>query len=124
MNRFKESFVKNRLRSLKYAYKGLYKLIQTENSIKLQIAAAVAITIIGFVMRITSTEWIIQILSIGLVLAVEGLNTAIEKIADFIHPEHHDKIGEIKDIAAGAVSFSALAALGIALVIYVPKFIT
>ena len=124
MNRFKESFVKNRLRSLKYAYKGLYKLIQTENSIKLQIAAAVAITIIGFVMRITSTEWIIQILSIGLVLAVEGLNTAIEKIADFIHPEHHDKIGEIKDIAAGAVSFSALATLGIALVIYVPKFIT
>jgi diacylglycerol kinase (ATP) len=120
----RESFVKNRLKSFKYAFRGLSKLIQTENSIKLQFTAAIAITIVGFVMQISRVEWMLQLLSIGLVLSIEGLNTAVEKIADFIHPEHHDKIGEIKDIAAGAVAFSALAALGIGLFIYVPKFIS
>ena len=42
------------------------------------------------------------ILTIGLIMSLEGLNTAIEEIADFIHPEHHKKIGLIKDLAAGA----------------------
>ena len=64
-----------------------------------------------------------QILAIGLVLAVEGLNTAVEKIADFIHPEFHEKIGFIKDIAAGAVFFAAMTAIAIGSLIYIPKLL-
>jgi len=60
---------------------------------------------------------------IGLVISIEGMNTAIEYIADFIHPEYHQKIGLIKDIAAGAVFIAAIAAMIIAGIIYVPKFI-
>jgi len=56
-----------------------------------------------------------------LVLAVEGLNTAVEKTADFIHPDYHKKIGFIKDISAGAVTFAALTAVAIGLFIYLPK---
>jgi diacylglycerol kinase (ATP) len=55
-------------------------------------------------------------------MSVEGLNTAVEKVADFIHPEYHEKIGFIKDIAAGAVFFSALTAVAVGLLIYLPKF--
>jgi diacylglycerol kinase (ATP) len=58
-----------------------------------------------------------------LVLSIEGLNTAVEKIADFIHPNYHEKIGFIKDIAAGAVFFAAMTAIAIGLMIYVPKFL-
>ena len=54
-------------------------------------------------------------------MSVEGLNTAIEKIADFVHPEHHTKIGFIKDISAGAVFISAVSAIIIGLIIYLPK---
>ena len=68
-------------------------------------------------------EWMMQILAFGLVLGVESLNTAIEKIADFIHPNYHEKIGFIKDIAAGAVLFAATTAIIIGLLIYVPKFL-
>ena len=68
-----------------------------------------------------TTEWILQLLSIGLVLSIEGLNTAVEKVADFIHPEYHEKIGDIKDVAAGAVTFAALIAAIIGLIIYIPK---
>jgi len=61
-----------------------------------------------------------QTLAIGLVLSIEGLNTAVEKIADFIHPDYHESIGFIKDIAAGAVFFAAMTALIIAAIIYIP----
>ena len=65
----------------------------------------------------------LQILAIGLVLAIEGLNTAAEKISDFIHPEYHQKIGFIKDIASGAVFFAAMAAIAIGAIIYYPKIV-
>jgi diacylglycerol kinase (ATP) len=54
-------------------------------------------------------------------LGIEGLNTAVEKIADFIHPEFHNRIGFIKDIAAGAVLFAAFSAIAVGALIYVPK---
>ena len=62
-----------------------------------------------------------QFLAIGIVLVAEALNTAVEKVADFIHPEYHEKIGFIKDIAAGAPSFAAFTSLIIAGFIYIPK---
>lgn len=117
----KESFLINRLRSIKYAYKGAIHLIKTESSIKIQVFCAIAVIIAGFYFEISQTEWLIQIVLIGLVLSLEGINTAIENIADFIHPERHDSIGRIKDIAAGSVFIAALAAAIAALVIYVPK---
>jgi diacylglycerol kinase (ATP) len=61
-----------------------------------------------------------QILAIGLVLGIEGLNTAVEKIADFVHPDFHERIGFIKDIAAGAVFLAALTAITIGCIIYFP----
>ena len=66
-------------------------------------------------------EWMIQFLAIGLVLVAEAVNTAIEEVADFIHPDYHKKIGLIKDIAAGAPSFAAFISLIIAGFIYIPK---
>jgi diacylglycerol kinase (ATP) len=79
--------------------------------------------IAGFYFEIDRYEWIMQILAFGLVLGIESLNTAVEKIADFIHPEFHDRIGFIKDIAAGGVMFAAMSAMAIGLLIYVPKFL-
>lgn len=61
-----------------------------------------------------------QILGIGIILAIEGLNTAVERLCDFIHPNYHKQIGYIKDISAGAVTFVALSVLTIILIIYSP----
>lgn len=117
----KESFLVNRLKSVKYAFKGAFLLITTENSIKVQFCIGILMTILGFYYQISTTEWILQILCIALILALEGVNTAIEEIADFIHPEHHTKIGLIKDLAAGAVFIFAIAASIIGCLIYIPK---
>ena len=97
-------------------------LLKYEASIQVQAFIAIAVTIAGFYFEISTTEWLIQILTIAVVMGIEGANSAIEEIADFIHPEHHSKIGYIKDIAAGAVFFAAIAAVIIACVIYIPKF--
>ena len=117
----KESFLVNRLKSVGYAFKGMLVLIKTESSIKIQLCIAIAITIAGFYFNISKTEWIAQIAMIGLVMSIEGVNTAVEYIADFIHPDHHPKIGLIKDVAAGAVFIASIVATIIAGLIYLPK---
>lgn len=118
----KESFLKNRIKSIGYAYKGAQLLLKTESSIKIQFVIAILVTIAGFYFDISATEWLFQIVFIGLVMSLEGVNTAIEYIADFIHPEFHDKIGRIKDVAAGAVFIAGIAATVGAFIIYIPKF--
>ncbi len=117
----KESFFLNRLKSVGYAFKGAYYLLRTESSIKIQFVIAIVVTIAGFYFEISRTEWLFQIGFIGLVMSIEGLNTAIEYLADFIHPEHHQSIGRIKDISAGAVFIASITAVIGAIVIYFPK---
>ena len=119
----KDSFLVNRLKSVRYAFNGALYLFKTESSIKIQLSIAVVVTVAGFYFEISTTEWIFQILSIGLVMSIEGLNTAIEEIADFVHPDFHNKIGFIKDVAAGAVFFAAITAIIIGCIIYIPKFL-
>ncbi len=116
------NFFLNRLKSVKYAAKGFWILISTESSIIAQIMISIIMIVLGFIMNISATEWMFQIFAIGLVLVSESLNTAIEKIADFIHPNYHDKIGHIKDVSAGAAFFSAIIAIIIGFIIYIPKF--
>ena len=62
-----------------------------------------------------------QTLAIGLVLVAESLNTGIEKLADFVHPDYHEKIGFIKDVSAGSSGIAAIISLIIAGIIYIPK---
>ncbi|MGX7666270.1 diacylglycerol kinase [Flavobacterium pedocola] len=117
------TFFTGRLKSIGFAVRGAVKLITTEHSVMVQSSLAVLMTVAGFYFNITATEWMFQILVFGLVLSIEGLNTAVEKIADFIHPDYHERIGFIKDIAAGAVFFAALSAIAIGAIIYLPRII-
>jgi diacylglycerol kinase (ATP) len=116
-----KTFLTGRFKSVGFAFRGALKLISTEHSIMVQTSASVLLIIAGFYFDISHEEWLIQTLAIGLVLGIEGINTAVEKVADFIHPEFHERIGFIKDISAGAVFFAAMAAIAIFSIIYIPK---
>ncbi len=118
-----ESLITGRVKSIGFAAKGAYKLITTEHSVMAQFCIGLLMVAVGFYVGITKEEWLVQTLATGLVLGVEGLNTAIEKTADFIHPNYHKKIGFIKDISAGAVFFAALTAIIVAAIIYIPYFL-
>ncbi|MEF3079500.1 diacylglycerol kinase [Winogradskyella poriferorum] len=121
MQNTKEPFIINRLKSVGFAFKGMLILIKTEASIKIQVFIAIVVTVAGFYFDISATEWMFQTAMIGLVMSIEGVNTAVEYIADFIHPDHHPKIGLIKDISAGAVFIASIVAVIIAGIIYLPK---
>ncbi|WP_350288364.1 diacylglycerol kinase family protein [uncultured Croceitalea sp.] len=117
----KESFFKNRIKSVGFAFKGMFLLLRTEASIKVQFFIALVTAAAGFYFEISITEWILQCLAIGLVMGIEGMNTAVEKLSDFVQPEHDEKIGFIKDISAGAVMIVSILASIIGLLIYIPK---
>ncbi|MCW5515458.1 diacylglycerol kinase family protein [Muriicola sp. Z0-33] len=117
----KESFLKNRVKSIGFAMRGALLLVRTEGSIKIQVFIMLLMTAAGFYFDISNTEWILQIFAFALVLGIEGLNTAVEKLSDFVQPEFDHKIGFIKDISAGAVMMVSIAAAIIGLIIYLPK---
>ena len=117
-----ETYLGKRLKGAKYATKGAFLLLRHEASIQVQTVIAIIMTFAGFYFEISHTEWMLQILAIGLVISIEGVNTAAEEIADFVHPDFHNKIGFIKDVAAGAVFFAAISAIIIGCIIYIPKF--
>lgn len=121
MNSDEDSFLSSQLNSIKYASKGLLLLIKTERNIQIQTVIAIAMTVFGFIMNISPLEWTMQLFAIGLVMATEGINTAIEKLCDYIQPNHDAKIAFIKDVSAGAVLIAALVAICIGLFIYLPR---
>lgn len=120
MSKHPVGFWQGRIRGGKFAAKGAWMLIRTEPSIQVQVGLAVLVTLLGLYFGISRTEWLVQLLAIGLVMSAEGMNTAIEAVADFIHPEYHPKIGVIKDVAAGAVFIAAVVATLIGFYIYIP----
>lgn len=118
-----DGFFIGRIKSVRYAFRGIWILVTTEDSIKVQVTVALLATIFGFYFEISIVEWMLQVIVIGLVFMAEAANTAIEKIANFIHPEYHKKIEVVKDVAAGIPGFAALISLIIAGIIYIPKII-
>ena len=115
--------ISNRIRSFGYAFNGLKILFKEEHNARVQLFAAMAVVIAGFVFNISNTEWVAIVFAIGFVLAMEAINSAIEGLADFVSPEKHEMIKKIKDLSAAGVLISAFAALIIGLIVFVPKLL-
>lgn len=114
-------FIRDRIRSVGYALKGAWLLLSTEGSIQVQACIAVAVTVAGWYFQISPTEWMVQLLAIGMVMGIEGVNTAVEKLSDYIQPGHDERIGKVKDISAGAVLLASIMASIAGLMIYLPR---
>ncbi len=115
--------MKKFIKSFKYALEGLWLELRRETNLKIDILIMIIITILGFVFKISQTEWIICIILFSLVISGELFNTAIERIVDVIMPEKNEKAKAIKDISAGAVLILAIGAAIIGLMIFIPKII-
>ena len=115
--------LKKRLISFKYAINGIKILFWEEPNAKIHLFVTVCVLIAGFAFRISGGEWIAVILCIGLVIALESLNSAIENIADFVSPGRHETIKKVKDLAAGAVLIGAVASVIVGMIVFLPKII-
>lgn len=112
--------IKKQLYGFGYAWKGIRCCIGKEQNLSFHLIAAIIVVIAGFILSITKIEWTIVILCIGVVIAVELFNTAIERLVDLVSPQQHPIAGKVKDIAAGAVLVCAVTAAIIGLIIFVP----
>ena len=111
---------KKQLRQFGYAWAGHPELRRQGAEPEFHLIAMTAVTLAGFVLGITRTEWTVVILCFGVVIAAELFNTAIERLVDLVSPERHPVAGQVKDIAAGAVLVCAVAAAIIGLIIFIP----
>lgn len=103
------------------AFNGIVIVFKSERNMKIHVVAAITIIGLGFLYKISLTEWSMLSLSIGLVIATEIFNTAIEWVSNFIEPNYNKKIGAIKDASAGAVLIITIASIIIGLIVFIPK---
>jgi len=109
--------IKNPFNSFKYAFEGL-KILWEQNNFRIHVLASFLVILFSFILEVSQTDFIILLLCISMVLVTEALNTAIEKICDFIQPNIDPKIAVIKDIAAAAVVISAMVSAVVGVVIF------
>lgn len=114
---------KRLINSFKYAFQGLKYAFNYEQNILVHFFATVIVIILGILFKVSSTEWLVIFLIIGLVIATELINTSIEATIDLITDEVNPLAKIAKDTAAAAVLIFGITALAIAIVIFVPKII-
>lgn len=112
-----------RIRSFRYAGHGIWLMLKSQHNAWIHAAATVVVVLAGFVFGITRTEWCIIILTCAAVWMAEALNTAIEFLADSTTKEFHPMIGKAKDVAAGAVLITAIAAVLIGVLVFAPRIL-
>lgn len=106
-----------------YAFSGLGYAFKSQLNFKVHLLIAVLVGLAGYYFKLSRAEWLWIIVSIGLVLIAELMNTAIEVLVDLVSPEINPKAKIIKDVAASAVLVAAIMAASIGLVIFIPKIL-
>lgn len=104
------------------AVRGLVVAWRAERHLKVHSVAAIAVVYLGWILKLSNVEWAILTLAMGLVLAAEYANSALERLADRVSTERHPLIRDAKDFAAASVLVAALAAAVVGLLILGPKF--
>lgn len=97
-------------------------MLKNEHNSWVHIFAALVAIVLGAFLEITKWEWILLVIVIGLVLALEAVNSALETLCDHISPEKQDAIKKVKDLSAGAVLIAAITSFIVGLIIFLPRF--
>jgi diacylglycerol kinase (ATP) len=118
------SFFVKRLKSIKYAIKGINYLFKKEQNARVHFVVAIIVIIGGFFLEISIHDWVLVCIAISLVLTAEIFNTAIEKLVDLISPARNEKAAQIKDLAAGGVLICAIVSIVIGLYVFLPKLLS
>jgi diacylglycerol kinase len=102
-----------------YALSGIAHTVRTQRNMRIHLVVAVLALVAAAALRLTPGEWAIILICIGLVLATEMLNTAIEAIVDLNSPDIHPLAKIAKDVGAGIVLIFSFVAVAVGLVIYI-----
>lgn len=115
--------MKNRILNFKAAFRGFITAFKSEWNLRFHVLSAITALVLSVYLNLKLIEFLIILLCIGIVISMELINTSIEYICDFIHPDKHHVIKKIKDISAAAVLISSIISLITGIVIILPKIL-
>ncbi len=115
--------MKKFLKSFGFAIEGILEFFFHERNALIQLAIAIIAIILGAVFKISPGQWLAILFFIALVLSLEMINSAIEKLCDMVSKDFHPGIKRIKDIVAGAVLLASVFSLIAGMIIFIPKII-
>lgn len=115
--------IKRIIKSFSYAINGVKKAYVDEPNMKIHVLVAIIVILSGIILKISTLEWIVILLLIGLVIAAEVLNTSLENLVDLVTKKQDPLAGKVKDTAAGFVMVLAILSAIIGLIIFIPKII-
>jgi diacylglycerol kinase len=110
------------MKSFYYAFRGIAVALRSEANLRFHFIAALIVVATGFYVQLSTPEWLVIVLCIGMVTAFELLNTAIEQLCNHVTPQQHPAIRLIKDISAAAVLMVSISSAAAGLIIFLPKF--
>lgn len=114
---------RNNVLSFKYAMEGIWTALKEEPNLKFHFIIALVVVTLAVVLNVSEVEWLILILTMGLVVSLELTNTAIEELVNSFTENEHPAAKKAKDVAAGAVLVSSVTALIIGLFIFLPYIV-
>lgn len=120
-NKSKNFSLRKRLQSFVYAFNGLKVLLREEHNARIHLGVSLLVIILGFIFDISSVEWLVVCILIGLVIAMEIVNSAIENLCDYVSPQWNEYIKKAKDLSAAAVLVCAIMSVVCGIIIFLPK---
>ena len=121
--RKKRYSLKRLFKSFGYAFCGIFKAYKTEQNLIIHTIAMILVLGLSWYFKISNIEFLFIVLSIGLVISLELINTSIENVVDMAMPNIHPLAKNAKDIASGAVLFGCFVAIIVGITIFLPKII-
>lgn len=109
-----------RISSFRHAIVGILRMIRCQHNAWIHAAATAIVIAVAFLFQVSAADWCWIILAISIVWTAETLNTAFEFLADAASPEFHPLVRDAKDVAAGAVLVTAIAATVIGAIVFWP----
>lgn len=110
------------LHRLGCAWRGL-RTVASERHMRFHLAALTGVVAAGWWMNLAGWEWAAILLVSALVISLEVVNSAMERLIDHLHPGEHPEVGLAKDMLAGAVLVAALCAVFVAALVFLPKLV-
>ena len=106
-----------------FALQGIRQFFSRDRNGKIQLVIGIIAIILGFTVSLTSYQWLLVLVCIGMVISLVMINSAIERYCDLVTTDFHPGIKIIKDVAAGAVLVASIMSLIIGLIIFIPALV-
>lgn len=113
----------SQLSSFRLAISGILTAIKQERNVKIHLVISIFVIVLGIINDLSKQEWLFIAFCIGLVISLELINTAIERVVDLVTDKYHPLAKEAKDIAAGAVFVAVILSVIVGGIIFIPKIV-